>query len=64
MVDFPAALEGYVLAVGMCGQGFMLGPGLGAAIAAHIAGAPSQEDRDILAGFKLERSFAGQEKLK
>ena len=64
VADFPAALKGYVLAVGMCGQGFMLGPGLGAAIAAHIAGSPSQEDRDILAGFKLERSFAGQEKLK
>lgn len=64
VVDFPAALKGYVLAVGMCGQGFMLGPGLGEAIAAHIAGAPSQQDREVLAGFRLERSFAGQEKLK
>lgn len=64
VADFPAALKGYVLAVGMCGQGFMLGPGLGEALAAHMAGAPSEEDRDILAGFKLERSFAGQEKLK
>lgn len=64
IVDFPAALKGYVLAVGMCGQGFMLGPGLGEALAAHITGNPSAEDREILAGFKLERSFAGQEKLK
>lgn len=64
VVDFPAALKGYVLAVGMCGQGFMLGPGLGEAIAAHIAGTPSAEDKEILAGFRLERSFAGQEKLK
>ncbi|HNW43107.1 MAG TPA: FAD-binding oxidoreductase [Elusimicrobiales bacterium] len=64
VVDFPASLKGYVLAVGMCGQGFMLGPGLGAAVAAHIAGAPSAEDKEILAGFRLERSFAGQEKLK
>lgn len=64
VVDFPAALKGYVLAVGMCGQGFMLGPGLGEAVAAHIAGNPSAEDREILAGFKLERSFTGQEKLK
>jgi sarcosine oxidase subunit beta len=64
VVDFPAALKGYVLAVGMCGQGFMLGPGLGEALAAHIAGSPSAEDKEKLAGFKLERSFAGQEKLK
>lgn len=60
----PSSLKGYVLAVGMCGQGFMLGPGLGEALAAHIAGEPSQEDKDILAGFSLERSFSGQEKLK
>jgi len=64
VVDFPAALKGYVLAVGMCGQGFMLGPGLGQALAAHIAGNPSAEDREILSGFRLERSFTGQEKLK
>ncbi len=64
IVDFPAALKGYVLAVGMCGQGFMLGPGLGEALAAHIAGKPSSEDKDILAGFRLDRSFEGQEKLK
>ena len=64
VVDFPAARKGYVLAVGMCGQGFMLGPGLGEAVAAHIAGTPTAEDKEILAGFKLGRSFAGQEKLK
>lgn len=64
VVDFPAALKGYVLSVGMCGQGFMLGPGLGEALAAHIAGVPSAEDKEILAGFRLERSFTGQEKLK
>ena len=64
VVDFPVKLKGYVLSVGMCGQGFMLGPGLGEALAAHIAGAPSAEDKEILAGFRLERSFSGQEKLK
>ena len=64
IVDFPGSAPGYALAVGMCGQGFMLGPGLGKAVAAHIAGAPSAEDREILAGFRLERNFSGQEKLK
>ncbi|HAT71853.1 MAG TPA: sulfurtransferase [Elusimicrobia bacterium] len=64
IVDFPAALKGYVLAVGMCGQGFMLGPGLGEAIAAHIAGAASAGDREMISGFRLDRAFSGQEKLK
>lgn len=64
VVDFPASPKGYVLSVGMCGQGFMLGPGLGEAVAAHIAGTPSAEDREMLAGFRLERAFSGQEKLK
>ncbi len=64
VVALPPSLKGYVLAVGMCGQGFMLGPGLGEALAAHMAGTPSREDKDILAGFSLERSFSGQEKLK
>ena len=64
VVDFPGALKGYVLAVGMCGQGFMLGPGLGEAVAAHIAGSPSPDETEMLAGFRLDRSFTGQEKLK
>jgi sarcosine oxidase subunit beta len=64
IVDFPASLKGYVLAVGMCGQGFMLGPGLGEAVAAHIAGSPLEGDREMLSGFSLFRAFSGQEKLK
>ena len=51
-------------AVGMCGQGFMLGPGLGSALASVIAGEKNKEDLEILAGFKLERNFSAQEKLK
>ncbi len=64
IVDFPAAAPGYALAVGMCGQGFMLGPGLGSALASIIAGEKNAEDLEILEGFKLERAFSGQEKLK
>jgi len=48
----------------MCGQGFMLGPGLGSALAAVIAGEKNAEDLEILAGFRLDRNFSGQEKLK
>ena len=64
IVDFPASAPGYALAVGMCGQGFMLGPGLGSALASIIAGEKNAEDLEILEGFKLERAFSGQEKLK
>ena len=64
IVDFPADAPGYALAVGMCGQGFMLGPGLGSALASVIAGETRAEDLEILAGFKLIRNFSGQEKLK
>lgn len=64
VVDFPKEAKGYALAVGMCGQGFMLGPGLGSALAAVIAGENKSEDLEILSGFRLDRNFAGQEKLK
>lgn len=64
IVDFPEAMPGYALSVGMCGQGFMLGPGLGAAMASVIAGEKNSEDAAALEGFKLGRNFSGQEKLK
>lgn len=64
IVDFPRSAPGYALAVGMCGQGFMLGPGLGSALASVIAGEKNSEDLEILSGFGLERNFSGQEKLK
>lgn len=64
IVDFPASAPGYALAVGMCGQGFMLGPGLGSTLASVIAGEKSKEDEEVLEGFRLGRNFSGQEKLK
>lgn len=64
IAGLPKAAKGYALAVGMCGQGFMLGPGLGSALAAVIAGDAGPEDLEILSGFRLERNFSGQEKLK
>ncbi|MBI4802023.1 MAG: FAD-binding oxidoreductase [Elusimicrobia bacterium] len=64
IADFPKNAPGYALAVGMCGQGFMLGPGLGATLASVIAGCGSKEDMETLEGFRLGRNFSGQEKLK
>lgn len=57
-------LEGYLLAVGMCGQGFMLGPGLGELIARMVRGQETADDRQTLAYLSPYREFKGQEKLK
>jgi len=40
-------VEGFVLGVGMCGQGFMLGPGVGESLAALIAHGAPAIDRDV-----------------
>lgn len=55
---------GFFLAVGMCGQGFMLGPGLGELLARSVKGDLTEEDRDTLAYFSPARAFKGQEKLR
>lgn len=57
-------VENLLLAVGMCGQGFMLGPGLGELITRMAAGKSDAGDEEILNLLSPYRSFAGQEKLK
>jgi sarcosine oxidase subunit beta len=63
IVGWVRDLEGYMLAVGMCGQGFMLGPGLGELISRMIRGATTEDDRDTLTYLSPYREFKGQEKL-
>jgi len=41
-------IEGYINAVGMCGQGFMLGPGLGELLSRVITEKLSSKDQDML----------------
>ncbi|MEO0246912.1 MAG: FAD-binding oxidoreductase [candidate division WOR-3 bacterium] len=50
--------------VGMCGQGFMLGPGLGYYIAEYFEGKEIDEVKTILKEFSPERDFGSQELLK
>ncbi len=57
-------LEGYINAVGMCGQGFMLGPGLGELLARMVMEKTSPSDDRILEELSLERDFGKIEKLK
>jgi glycine/D-amino acid oxidase-like deaminating enzyme len=64
IVGWAQEVEGYLLAVGMCGQGLMLGPGLGELIARAVKGNLTKEDQEVLAVLSPHRQFAGQEKLK
>jgi sarcosine oxidase subunit beta len=64
IVGWARELEGYMLAVGMCGQGFMLGPGLGELIGRMIQGKTGENDRETLTYLSPYREFKGQEKLK
>lgn len=57
-------LEGYVHAVGMCGQGYMLGPGVGRLLTRMLTGTERPEDAVTLAELTPQRAFAGAEALK
>ncbi len=57
-------VEGYINAVGMCGQGFMLGPGLGFYLSKYIQNTLPEEDYDIFNQLTLYRQFTGEESLK
>lgn len=57
-------VAGLFLAVGMCGQGFMLGPAVGALLARRIIGAETAEDRQVLHDLRPHRSFGPVEALK
>ncbi|MBE3126101.1 MAG: FAD-binding oxidoreductase [Acidobacteria bacterium] len=64
IVGWTHDLESYMLAVGMCGQGFMLGPGLGELMARMVLGKTDEKDRETLSYLSPYREFVGQEKLK
>jgi sarcosine oxidase subunit beta len=64
IVGWSKDVEGYLFAVGMCGQGFMLGPGLGELLARMVQGDLEPEDQEVLSHLSPYREFADQEKLK
>jgi len=57
-------LEGYVFAVGMCGQGYMLGPGVGCLLTRMLTDNLTVEDEETLQELSPYRDFGGEEKLK
>ncbi|MFX0059196.1 MAG: NAD(P)/FAD-dependent oxidoreductase [Candidatus Heimdallarchaeota archaeon] len=56
--------EGYINAVGLCGQGFMIGPGLGELLSRIITEKLSAKDEEMLESLSNNRDFSQKEKLK
>ncbi|MDY6873141.1 MAG: FAD-binding oxidoreductase [Chloroflexota bacterium] len=57
-------LEGYLLAVGMCGQGFMFGPGIAQTITNLVLNRLDNADKIILGRLAYDRNFDSEELLK
>jgi sarcosine oxidase subunit beta len=64
VVGWAKEAEGLLHAAGMCGQGFMLGPGLGELLTRIVLRKTTAEDEETLSYLSPYRSFKGQEKLK
>lgn len=64
IVGWSREVQGFLLAVGMCGQGFMLGPGVAELLTRLISGQPGPDDEEILSYLSPYRNFVSEEKLK
>ena len=64
LVGFSKKVKNLFILGGMCGQGFMLGPGLGYYLSAYFMGEKSEEINVILKEFNPYRSFESTEVLK
>jgi len=64
LVGVLEEIRGYFVAIGLCGQGVMLGPALGELIARLITGKTEPGDRAVLEKLSPSRSFQTQEVLR
>lgn len=64
LVGWNREIQGLVHATGMCGQGLMLGTGVGELVARLATRSTTTNDDIILAEFSPYREFQGMEKLK
>ncbi len=64
LVGWNREKVGLLHATGMCGQGFMLGPGLGEVVARMITQESNEQDQIILSDFSPYREFNTLETLK
>jgi sarcosine oxidase subunit beta len=67
LIGWAKEIKGYLMAIGMCGQGLMLGPAVAellARMAIHPVTELSNEDQMVLSHLSPYREFKGTEKLK
>lgn len=64
IVGWGNTVTGFLNAVGMCGQGFMLGPGLAELLVRMVLRQTTPKDEGILPYLSPERTFGRQELLK
>ncbi|HNX37302.1 MAG TPA: FAD-dependent oxidoreductase [Candidatus Cloacimonadota bacterium] len=64
IVGRSAEISNWINAVGMCGQGFMLGPGIGELLARMVSDSLTDSDLHVLKSFDPYREFTGQEAFK
>ncbi len=64
LVGWAREPKGYLMAIGMCGQGFMLGLGLGELLARVVTDSLLPGDEEVLDQLSPHRAFGGDEKLK
>ena len=64
IVGWNREVEGLLHATGMCGQGLMLGTGVGELVARMVTRTGTADDDVILGEFSPYREFKGMEKLK
>ena len=64
LVGWSERTAGLLHAAGMCGQGFMLGPGVGSLVARMVRRETTPEDAETLAAWSPRRAFVGQEALR
>ncbi|OGK10185.1 MAG: hypothetical protein A2Y63_00695 [Candidatus Riflebacteria bacterium RBG_13_59_9] len=60
IVDNVEAVPGLTLAVGMCGQGFMMGPGIGMIVAELVTEGRSLLSSEVHASLRFERDYAAK----
>ncbi len=63
IIGWTKEVEGCLLAVGMCGQGFMLGPGVGEMLSRVILKTQTAKDDEVLSYVSPYREFKAVEKL-
>jgi len=61
LVGWNSSVQGLFHVTGMCGQGYMLGPGIGEVAARAITGTGRSDDDAILQEFSPDRPFGGGE---